>query len=195
VLSLTDIRIATAGVILRHQNTFVFQVGFGKTQDALGVVRVGGHAEPGETLAECARREVQEEASVVPDIVASRRTFTYDVDASDLTLAEEPWELPAPAPLLAVTATVSAVAHDLSVTFLANTSDRPAPAGETQALMFLTRADVIQIASTPITLDAFIAQGGQLAEASQLPRNLPLRPYGQLRALAVLLADDFSGDW
>jgi 8-oxo-dGTP pyrophosphatase MutT (NUDIX family) len=57
-------RVATAGAYVLADGLVVFMVGPNRAGDRLGVVRLGGHREAGETSWTCAGREVLEEASV-----------------------------------------------------------------------------------------------------------------------------------
>jgi len=175
--------VVTSGVLLRNCKYFIFQTGLNGAGDALGVVRLGGHVEPGETSIECARREALEEGNVVVDLVAAPATWSYSSvdDAFDLVRAEE---LPDPAPLL----TASMAPDDgLSVTYLATCTSEPTPGMETQALIFLTIHQVFWLTGEGVTLGEFLGDGGLLTESAPLPRDLRLHPHGQLRALAYLV--------
>lgn len=176
----------TSGVILRNAGRFVFQVGYNAARDALGVVRIGGHVEPGEPAAQTAVRESLEEAGTRVTLIPSPRTYQYETGDDIIELVPTTWDAGPPAPLLLAEVTGSS-SSGLSVTYLAESSDSPVPAGETQALLFLTPAEVRLISESSLTLGELIRIGGVVEDPSGLPHHLPLRPHGQARALSILL--------
>lgn len=176
----------TAGSILRYGSHFVFQTGLNRNGDALGVVRLGGHVERGETAIECAKREAFEEGCVDISIESATATWSYETAGDDFELVPVDDELAHPAPLL-----VASMAPDpgLSVTYLASCSAEPTPGHETQAIIFLRPCDVAWLTTEAMRLADFLQRGGSLIEAVDLPRGLVLRPHAQLRALGQLLRD------
>lgn len=176
--------VVTAGVILEYEARYVFQTGLNRARDALGVVRLGGHVEPGESAVECARREVREEGNTDASILAADMTWSYEPNGESFDLKPFGGETSHPAPVFVAT---MAPDFGLSVTYLAAPSNRPTPGAETQALLFLTLEDVNRLTTEVTTLGAFVEGGGLLDEVTALPKHLPLRPHGQLRALAELL--------
>lgn len=180
--------VLTAGLILRSGDRFMFQVGLNATRDALGIVRLGGHVEPGETPAQCAVREAAEEACVRARIVSPPSTFAYQVDSAEFVLARDTWSAAPPTPLLV--AAMSTAPPGASVTYLGEFTDRPTPGGETQGLVLLSRREVQWLTSASVSLAEFLESGGVLVPATDLPTNMALRPHGQLRALSILLADN-----
>lgn len=194
----SDAPVHTSGVILRNAGRFVFQFGFNAARDALGVVRLGGHVEPGESPDQAAVREAFEEARTRVAITPSRTTFRYEEREAAIDLVPTTWGAGPPAPLLLADMTDSGV-NGLSVTYLAESFDEPTPAAETQALAFLTVAEVRAVADSSISLGDLIESGGVVKDPSGLPRHLPLRPHGQMRALSILLArpygDELAAGW
>jgi ADP-ribose pyrophosphatase YjhB (NUDIX family) len=173
-------------VILEYCERFVFQMGVNRTGDALGVVRLGGHVEAGETAVQCALREVAEEARVEAEVIQVTATFAYEADGAEFALRPMEWTSDGIAPLLV--ARMSPDNADLSVTFLAKCRDAPTPGAETQALVFLSPEEVQWLVSRSVSLGAFLQSGGSVAMATDLAPRLTLRAHGQLRALAQLLA-------
>ena len=182
-------RVLTSGVILKNAGRFVFQFGYNAERDALGVVRLGGHVEPGESAGQTAIREALEEASTRVALIPSRTTFRYESNQRAIELIPTRWGAGPPAPVLLAEMTAAGLTG-LSVTYLAESLDPPVPAAETQALEFLTAAEVHWLAGSSVTLGDFIEAGGVVNDPSGLPRDLPLRPHGQLRALSILLERD-----
>lgn len=187
MLGLSGVRTATAGAIVKHGDRFVFQVGIGGSPDDLGVVRLGGHVEGTETLEECALREIEEEAGTTAGLVPAPATFQYDPIGEDLKMTDVAWPDGGITPLFVVRAPATRALHDLSVTYLAEALGTPIPSNETQALMFLSRPEVVEIATSQVRLDSLLLCGGVVIESVALPRHLPLRPHGQVRALAHLI--------
>ena len=178
--------VLTSGVILRNEGRFVFQFGYNAARDALGVVRLGGHVEPGESADQTAVREAFEEANTRVELIPSRTTFRYEARETTIDLVPTTWGAGPPAPLLLAEMRTAGVSG-LSATYLAESFDSPTPSAETQALLFLTAAEVRSVADSTIARGEFIAGGGVVNDPSGLPRHLPRRPHGQLLALSILL--------
>jgi 8-oxo-dGTP pyrophosphatase MutT (NUDIX family) len=186
-------RVVTAGAYVIAGDRFVFMFGLpsGAT-DRLGVVRLGGHREAGETAWQCAAREVLEEASVTLRPLAPPTTYwvgpPHDPDAltagawaSEVSVAPEE-----PAPLL-VAWSEEAGERRLSANYLARTEDTPVPAAEAQGLLLLRARDVQRVAHKTLTLNELLRDGGQAVLRADLDPYLPLAPLLQLRALAYML--------
>jgi 8-oxo-dGTP pyrophosphatase MutT (NUDIX family) len=137
--------VVTSGVLLRWRDRFVFQTGLNRSGERLGVVRLGGHVEPGETPAECACREAREEANIAVRLVSAPTTHSYEVNAEAFDLVPTSWRSEPPMPLLVAAMTPE---PGLSVTYLAESDDEPRPGAETQALLFLTADEVKLLATT-----------------------------------------------
>jgi 8-oxo-dGTP pyrophosphatase MutT (NUDIX family) len=176
--------VVTSGVLLEYDKYYVLQTGMNRARDALGVVRLGGHVEPGEDPTQCALREVREEACTDAEIAPADTAYSYEPDGETFRLTPFRAGLPPPSPLLIAS---MAPAPGVSVTYLAHTRDRPTPGAETQALIFLTLDDVRWITADAVTLGDFLAAGGIVDDAVELPRDLRLRPHGQLLALSQLV--------
>jgi 8-oxo-dGTP pyrophosphatase MutT (NUDIX family) len=185
--------VATAGAYVVTGGRFVFAVGLpsGAT-DRLGVARLGGHREHGETAWQCAAREVREEASLAARPLTPPATYWVGPPHDPAALAAGPWapeEAGAPgepAPLL-VAWREEAGARRLSVTYLARAEGAPIPAAETQGLLLLRGEDVRRLARETLTLDGLLREGARAVLRDALDPRLPLAPLLQLRALAHLL--------
>jgi hypothetical protein len=184
---------ASAYVLLRGR--FVFAVGFpGAASDRLGIARLGGHREPGETAWVCAVREVREESGLTirpaARYVGSRPPATYWIgpgqDAASMVDGAWPGEPGEAAPLL-VGWRREGSTRRLSATYLARGAGTPFRAAETQGLLLLRPHHVRRLASERLTLDALLRDGGRAPLHAPLPANAPLEPLTQLRALALLL--------
>jgi 8-oxo-dGTP pyrophosphatase MutT (NUDIX family) len=164
-------------------------VGPTKTRDRLGVVRLGGHREVGESSWQCAYREVREEASVRIQPIQPPVTYWSSVGEVDSSIEPGSWPLevgaqPPIRPLL-VRRRVE-VDGLLSVMYLAWTDDTPAPAAEATGLLLLTRVDVARLARETMTLRQYLHLGGRALLRDELPLDLPLQPFAQLQWLDII---------
>jgi ADP-ribose pyrophosphatase YjhB (NUDIX family) len=176
--------VRTAGVLLRHGDDFVFQLGPNHDGTALGVARLGGHLEPGETAAACARREVLEEASVEIDILDPPDTFGYQAGARPIRLIETAPGTEQPRPLLVGRRD----GQISSLTYLARATARPEPRAESHALVFLRAEEVALVCEEPVTIRQLLEAGGRFTTGRPLPMDAPLQPLDQLLALTRLLS-------
>jgi len=136
--------VLTAGAYILMGSVLPFMVGLTKDGSRLGVVRLGGHREPGETPWQCAAREVQEEASLT--ITPLRPPATYWLRATDppVHMQAGPWPMTGQegvAPLLVV-ATGHLATEALSLMYLARTAQHPITSAETQRLLLVRPDDV-----------------------------------------------------
>jgi hypothetical protein len=183
--------VATAGAYVVAGDRFVFMFGLpAGAADRVGVARLGGHLEAGETAWECAAREVLEEVSVAMHPLAPPATYWVGPPHDPATIAAGPWGTAGapqePAPLL-VAWREEAGERLLSATYLARTEGTPAPAAETQGLLLLRPEDILRLARERLTLDQLLRSGGRAVLRDQLDPHLPLEPLLQLHALAQVL--------
>lgn len=179
------IRAITAGAYVLLNGRFPFMVGPTEQGDALAVVRLGGHCEPGETSWDCAAREVYEEASLQIRPLAPPQIYWIEGDSDAIRLEPGAWcgdPAVAVPPLLIVKRSIA-----VSFMYLAHAIGEPVPAAETRGLPLLSPADVLRVARTPLTLDDYLQAGGRALLRETLPTHLPLAPFLQLRCLATLL--------
>ena len=75
-----DKQTKTAGIYVMHKGLFVFAFGFSKKlgNSTLGIIRLGGHRELGESAEECAIREAKEEASINCELIPANETFHFN---------------------------------------------------------------------------------------------------------------------
>jgi 8-oxo-dGTP pyrophosphatase MutT (NUDIX family) len=184
-----ECRVATAGAYVVLPGSRVpFMVGPTRAGDALGVVRLGGHREPGETSLACAAREVWEEASLRIEPVRPPATYQVEVGAGEFSLGDWPRRLLAgPVPPVLVSRRQGDALGRLSVMYLARSEDEPVPAAETRGLLLLDGAWVARLAAGGVTLREYLGQGGRAVLREELPPDLPLVGLGQLQWLAWLL--------
>ena len=183
-------QITTAGAYVLLDGRFVFMVGPTPRNDGLAVVRLGGHREAGETAWGCVVREVQEEASLAISPLTPPATYWLAPGSAAETLAagpppDEGVEGDA-APLLMVMG-LGEHAEPLSAMYLAHAIGKARPAHEARGLLLLSPNEVVRLVCTVATLDEYRQAGGLAILRDELPGHLPLEPYLQLRALAVLL--------
>lgn len=176
-------KIVTAGAYVNLNGLFPFQVGPTKKGTTLGVVRLGGHRESGETGWHCASREVFEEASI--SLTALKPPATYWFESSDHpALKKIGWHVDDVQPIL-----IGQRKNSRYVTpiYLTSSHDTPGPAAETKGLLLLTPTEIATISSGNLTLGHYLENGGKAIFEHCLPLDLPLEPYPHLRLLHALL--------
>jgi 8-oxo-dGTP pyrophosphatase MutT (NUDIX family) len=179
--------VVTAGAYVLCRGRFVFMVGLPLPEhDRLGVVRLGGHREPGETAWACAVREVAEESGMTGYPLAPPATYWIGPAQEPATLAAASWsaEPGEPAAPLLVAWRSDAGRRRLSVMYLVRAEGMPAPAAETQGLLLVHPDEVLRLARERLSLATFLRDGGQAVLRVPLASDLPLEPRLQLLALA-----------
>jgi hypothetical protein len=182
--------VATAGAYVVVDGRLPFVVGAIPAAGRLPVIRLGGHREPGEDAWACAAREVLEEASLTARPLPPPATYWAAPPHDPAALTVAPWPV---APGEPVAPLLVAWREDVgrrrySLMYLAVADGPPRPAAETAGLLLLTPEDVLALVRTPVTLGAFLAAGGRAVLGADLPTDLVLEPFLQLRVLAALLA-------
>ena len=150
---------------------FPFMVGPDATGDKLGVVRLGGHLEPGESPWEGVCREVLEEASLKIAYVRPPCTYRADI-RGNLERLKWRWGDVCPAPMMF---------SQTGIAFLATSTDEPIPDCESHGLLLLTPEDVNMLCSKPFTLGEYLHGEGQAVFNSDLPsldEGMELDPKG-----------------
>ncbi len=171
-------RIQTAGAYLWTGSRFLFQVGPNKAGDRLGVVRLGGHLEEGESPWESVQREAMEEATVRVEPLPVPATYLTDGGE----LVPVPWP-DQPAPLLVY----EREPGRFTPLYLTVTADPPRPAAETRGLLLLDRAWLARLVREEMTLERYLAAGGEAILREPFPAHLPLAPSYYLGLLDRLL--------
>ncbi|MFZ5827765.1 MAG: NUDIX domain-containing protein [Bacillota bacterium] len=177
-------RVTTAGAFVWNDGRLVFMVGPTRSGDRLGVVRLGGHREEGESSLECALREVKEEASLAAELL--RPPVTYYA-GTPLPLPGRPLptiDWPGATPPVLVTERADG---SLAAIYLAVSHGQPAPAAEAEGLLLPDRAWLSRLCARPYTLREYEAGGGRAILRMPMSPVLPLEPSPQLRLFARIL--------
>ncbi|WP_161520441.1 NUDIX hydrolase [Bacillus cereus] len=178
-----DKNVRTSGAYVLYNNLFVFQVGPTNKGDTLGVVRLGGHKEDGETAVETAKREVKEEASIDVTILNSPTTFykeNWNAQSKKIKIESEV------NPLLII----DSQDETLSIMYVAYSRIPPKPSSETNGLLLLSLNDIELICTGKITLNDYINQDGVAILKEKMNKDLVLQPFPQLLFLAEILKED-----
>ena len=172
------IQTKTVGVYLNANGLFAFAFGPNQNEGKLGIARFGGHIEEGETLVECALREVKEETSLEVTLVSS--PVTYKVDSWDsqlLVVDDEEKEIK---PILRI---------GQNVMFFARSNNEPMLSSETKGIILLTESELIKLCSNEIRYGEFRSWGGRSIVRSEYNDDFILQPLAQMRFLARLIQE------
>ena len=195
VFDIQGARINTAGAYVPIDGLYPFIIGWRPNNGRVPVIRLGGHREEGESGWECAKREVHEEASLKIRPVRPRRTYLVDWDHGEAELKEMCWEGETdqePIPLLVVTYRREG-RTSLSLMYLAQADELPAPACEVKGLLLLDKDDVHRLCREALTLEQYLSGGGKAILNGEFDHKLILEPFIQLRLLSRILLTQPSG--
>ena len=171
----------TASAWVLVSDYFPFMVGPDQTGKQLGVIRLGGHLEQGESPWQCAVREVKEEANL--DIEYLKPPATYQAAGDEFRpLSWDDSDSDSIQPIL-----VGSHSHY----FLAHSRGYPTPCNEAWGLLLLGHEEVVKLTQYPMSLGTFLENGGRaiFRDAEQsLPKDMLLNPKGpRLLANALTL--------
>ena len=173
--------VKTAGVFLLYKNKFAFMIGPNKSEDKLGVVRLGGHIEGNEDVITCARREVKEEASVRIDIASSPITY-WKRNWEDVTCEVIDGSIFDIRPLV-----IKGDEAGSTMLFLAYTQEQLFPAAETHGIVLLSEQEVFEICNSRIALSTFVSRGGEFIQAKAMNLDLEMNAGPHVKFLCDLL--------
>lgn len=194
VADIQGARINTAGAYVCIDGLYPFVLGWRPNHGRIPVVRLGGHREEGESGWQCARRETYEEAGLKIKPLTPRRTYLTDWDHSEAGLKEMRWEHQTgqePLPLLAVTYHREGQTT-LSLMYLAQANELPAPSSEVKGLLLLDEENIHRLCRERLTLEGYLSSGGKAILKGEFDHNLILEPFIQLRLLSQILMADLE---
>lgn len=171
---MNDHKFVTAGVLVRVGDRYPFEVGPDKTGKNIGVVRVGGHIERGETPWECAVREAKEEAVLDVSYIRPPATYQVDLDKDPTQMERVIWDVDTfgcEPPVM-----VRKFGDSASAIFLASSQDLPNPGSATRGLLLLSLSDIALLQQEKMTLTEFVERGGQaIISEPAFDFDMPLR--------------------
>lgn len=174
----------TVGAFIRYEDTLVFMIGPDSSGEKLGIVRLGGHVEQGESLLQALEREIKEEGSIKVKLLDSPCTLYKNIwedsDYFDITDLIN-WNVK---PLVIKKDKLSSTA-----VFLSYTEEEPKPSSEAYGLVFLKDKDIINICSNRLTLRDFIDGGGKFIRQKEINYDMEIYAGVHLSFLYNLLED------
>lgn len=172
---MTDM-IKTVGVYLYIDGRFAFAFGPNQHEGKLGIARVGGHIEEGETVEQCARREVKEETNLEIDLLSA--PVTYEMKSLDSEPSIIDCDLYHVRPI---------VRWGYNIMFFARAFAEPELSSETRGIILLTESEIVKLCKQETKYEQFIDWGGISSTAYEYSRDFILQPLGQMQFLARLI--------
>jgi hypothetical protein len=169
--------ITTAGVYLNINGLFAFAFGPNQNEGELGIVRFGGHIEEGESIVECALREVKEETDLEVELIRSPVTFKADDQSTSLESVDVKMDIQ---PVL--------ITRN-NVMFFARSNMEPRLSSETKGIILLSELELVKLCSNEIKYGQFKSWGGRSIVKNDYDDDFILRPFAQMRFLARLIQE------
>jgi GNAT superfamily N-acetyltransferase len=186
----TNTNVNTAGAYISTHGRYPFVLGARLHQGCIPLIRIGGHREGDETGWQCAAREAYEETNLRIRPLTPATTYWVDGDHFEAELKKIDWKAESDqetAPVLVVSY-YRAGQTVLSLMYLAEADELPVPSSEVTGLLLLAEKDVHQICREAITLEQYLAGGGQAILTGAFDHKLVLEPFVQLRLLSRILS-------
>lgn len=172
-----------AGAYISVGKRYAFAMGPNGTGTHLGIIRIGGHREAGETPWDCVNREAMEEAKIRLSPIKPPVTLRLSCFHHKMQYTPFNWESKSPPPFLVS----GEKGTPITFLYLAETNDMPSPSSETKGIVLLTRQEIWQISNNTITLRRFLNSGGILITSEDFDLDVPLRPGWHMRAFNDLM--------
>lgn len=158
-----------AGAYVWHERRFVFMFGYGGAENALNVVRLGGHREENETPLECALREVREESRLAAEPYDA--PVTYFSEDEKYTVFRGLLDAPRP---IFIRQQAEAQPGRWMVMYLTRARGELKPCMETQGLLCVSREELDVLCAGGATIRALREIGAEIYLAAPLPEEEPL---------------------
>jgi hypothetical protein len=185
----TNTSVNTAGAYISIHGCYPFAMGARLHQGCIPLIRIGGHREGDETGWQCAAREAYEETNLMIRPLVPPATYWIDGDHFEAELKQIDWKAEAgleTAPVLVVSYCREGKTV-LSLMYLAEADGLPNPSSEVTGLLLLAEKDIHRVCQEAITLEQYLAGGGQAILTGAFDHKLILEPFIQLRLLSRIL--------
>jgi hypothetical protein len=188
----TNTNVNTAGAYISIHGRYLFALGARLHQGCIPLIRIGGHREGAETGWQCAAREAYEETNLRIRPLVSLTTCWADGDHFEAELKKIDWQTgndSETAPILVVSYCREGKTI-LSLMYLAEADELPVPSSEVTGLLLLTEKDIHRVCQESVTLEKYLAGGGQAILTGTFDHKLVMEPFVQLRLLSRILKEN-----
>ena len=169
--------VETVGAFILDKQQFIFSIGPNKSNEYLGITRLGGHIENGETILEALEREIFEEASTDIEVLSSTKCF-FKRSWESVELEEVHISVNGVVPALVVGNEKRA-----TVLFWGRISNVPCPSNETQGIIYLPLSVIKD--SRIIDCSSDLIQPSTFRVITQNKMNYDLKAKASVHVLAL----------
>lgn len=175
----------TVGTYILYEDTLAFMIGPDNSGEKLGIMRLGGHIEKGESYLQALEREVNEEGAIRVKLVSSTDTY-YKTNWDDTNYCKITNDIAFDIKPLIVTGNI----RRSTAVFLAYAEEEPKPSSEAHGIIFLNKSEIKDICSKKLRLKDFLNNGGKLIQQKEIDYNMEMYAGVHLKFLYNLIENN-----